>query len=829
MANRQWATNYPGSTVPQQCAEKLSPTREHHVKDAIHLPIIAAAPSASSGRCGRQDRRRLPSATGRARNGDRAHQFGVHHDQTTLAKTMFLASAHEPRTQSYQLPYTPLTKFNRRSRRRQPLQLLPPLPRRKSREVLENAPAQTTTVYEGGVRASPMWTVNEYAARLAPQNYRRLVEAPIELKPEAKARTSSAARTIRSLWGDYGGQPQEPDQHQPSCSLDSVPEEDPACPEFEDIELAESPMNTEDLTTNELEQLLRPWLLEKRRLNVGSSAVPPQRDRVKCTECVLTRIGGGFIRVGRGQKCAMCGCHIDADLNDVKLQGLERARLERALNSIERVDRKYHTLCGWIQTETKNFKEWKPSADSDTKALLDEVHSFHTGVREKKKRVYRQIVNEYGKDSAEAAELKELWAGLEVAERQYISQLGWKKKRGKLDKLHSKRQDKRSANPLERNENSEGDEGGSEEEIEECSADKKDSLDFSWDDDDTCAPLDDFFKIAAWKMRLRSAIYGKRDAAKLEPQGMIDWGLGAGAKGRGMRGLRALTKLVGNRAIRSDPDTTSSNVSGSSVTDETESDESTLLMKNRCESSKIGGVSADEDDEEDEPENLNPEFDFDFDEGPENLKPLTLLEQFCIIDSEQQEKYDAVFKMLLGDDTDGLGLTQEEVIKGLKTLNKDLMNEKEMAYVTQTLDLFRGMLDDKNPDGTPARVNLRQFSLTAALADRVNSLDPYIRDCVNKVDISALVRKKKAAIGIFTLDANSSGEMTLDDIEIILDAGRMKQSEKNEIMSALRRDTEGREVTFKDYLTYLPLFLNVHADIVNNTFNQERRSVALDN
>lgn len=71
----------------------------------------------------------------------------------------------------------------------------------------------------------------------------------------------------------------------------------------------------------------------------------------------------------------MCGCHIDADLNDVKLQGLERARLERALNSIERVDRKYHTLCGWIQTETKKFKEWKPSADSDTKALLDEVHS----------------------------------------------------------------------------------------------------------------------------------------------------------------------------------------------------------------------------------------------------------------------------------------------------------------------------------------------------------------------------------------------------------------------------------------------------------------------
>lgn len=139
------------------------------------------------------------------------------------------------------------------------------------------------------------------------------------------------------------------------------------------------------------------------------------------------------------------------------------------------------------------------------------------------------------------------------------------------------------------------------------------------------------------------------------------------------------------------------------------------------------------------------------------------------------------------------------------------------------------MLDDKNPDGTPARVNLRQFSLAAALADRVNCLDPYIRDCVNKVDMSALVRKKKAAIAIFTLDANSSGEMTLDDIEIILDAGRMKQSEKNVIMSALRRDTEGREVTFKDYLTYLPLFLNVHADIVNNTFNQERRSVALDN
>lgn len=124
-------------------------------------------------------------------------------------------------------------------------------------------------------------------------------------------------------------------------------------------------------------------------------------------------------------------------------------------------------------------------------------------------------------------------------------------------------------------------------------------------------------------------------------------------------------------------------------------------------------------------------------------------------------------------------------------------------------------------------VDLKTFIVTAALSRRIAALDPIVRDRVNKADYGALVEKKKAALRMFTMDANAQCELTKDSLEVILDSGRVHGEEKEAVLNLLTKDNSSI-IAYIDYLAYLPLFVDIHSDIVANSLDNTPRQIVPD-
>ena len=67
----------------------------------------------------------------------------------------------------------------------------------------------------------------------------------------------------------------------------------------------------------------------------------------------------------------------------------------------------------------------------------------------------------------------------------------------------------------------------------------------------------------------------------------------------------------------------------------------------------------------------------------------------------------------------------------------------------------------------------------------------------------------------------------MDALGIMLDAGRVVQADKNVVIDSLAKEGS-TELTFLDFVAYLPLFVNIHDDIRRNTLTQTRRSLMPD-
>ena len=68
------------------------------------------------------------------------------------------------------------------------------------------------------------------------------------------------------------------------------------------------------------------------------------------------------------------------------------------------------------------------------------------------------------------------------------------------------------------------------------------------------------------------------------------------------------------------------------------------------------------------------------------------------------------------------------------------------------------------------------------------------------------------------------GDRSVDDLMIMLEAGRLEESNKTVILEGVVRcnkDTLG----FLDFVAYLPLFVNIHDDINAEPLTTKRRSL----
>ena len=105
-------------------------------------------------------------------------------------------------------------------------------------------------------------------------------------------------------------------------------------------------------------------------------------------------------------------------------------------------------------------------------------------------------------------------------------------------------------------------------------------------------------------------------------------------------------------------------------------------------------------------------------------------------------------------DRDGSGsLEQEELVAGLRSVNKNLISPKELEYVQVVMHTATGN------ENAHASVGFELFSLMASLSERVVGLDSVVKRCIDSTDFEALRQKITKSKDLYFLNANKAGVM----------------------------------------------------------------------
>lgn len=183
----------------------------------------------------------------------------------------------------------------------------------------------------------------------------------------------------------------------------------------------------------------------------------------------------------------------------------------------------------------------------------------------------------------------------------------------------------------------------------------------------------------------------------------------------------------------------------------------------------------------------------------------------CLLPDTKIESYGLIFSALDPDGTGALGAAQ--LCCGLQTVCGHSLRNVEVDFVAEILDL----LQFEGPHKSDT-VNFQQFALAAALSETILDLDESVR---GQISLHELVARKRKAMLLYFVDATEDCKLHLDDLNSLLDAGRVGGIQKKQILNRLEQN--GDTITFMEYLAHLPLFLDLHEDIVENTFEGDRR------
>lgn len=210
------------------------------------------------------------------------------------------------------------------------------------------------------------------------------------------------------------------------------------------------------------------------------------------------------------------------------------------------------------------------------------------------------------------------------------------------------------------------------------------------------------------------------------------------------------------------------------------------------------------------------------------------LEDFLALPSEVVSIYRALF-LRLDSDKDYL-ITAMQLLEALLILTKRSISSGVLTYLFQLLEFIPENPSDRRvllslPKGSfldPKdsfrahvnfeRVTFKQFVLVATLALRFVSSSDEVKQAMMSVRQADAADLLKRGMGLFRIHiyGTKSNEMQLDDLEIELKAsGSFSQFEQDKIMSSIR-DTGVESLTFLEYLTFLPLFMNIHGNILTN-------------
>ncbi|KAK3544766.1 hypothetical protein QTP86_026774 [Hemibagrus guttatus] len=197
------------------------------------------------------------------------------------------------------------------------------------------------------------------------------------------------------------------------------------------------------------------------------------------------------------------------------------------------------------------------------------------------------------------------------------------------------------------------------------------------------------------------------------------------------------------------------------------------------------------------------------------LSPQTFdfLAKYCIISPEKLAAYRRAFEAV---DSDGDGyLSCFQVLLALKEIiPPELLTEEEEIYVYRILELV-----DFNV--TEGLTDLRLFAVVASLAQKIATLDDFMRSLISKLDFKSLEMKlyKAKQLFLFLLEGQSEGSeapqgrISAEQLLVELKAGGIREECEEEVRRELR---SLRSLDLLDFLAHLPLFILIHNSVIAN-------------
>jgi len=156
-----------------------------------------------------------------------------------------------------------------------------------------------------------------------------------------------------------------------------------------------------------------------------------------------------------------------------------------------------------------------------------------------------------------------------------------------------------------------------------------------------------------------------------------------------------------------------------------------------------------------------------------------------------------------------------DIEEALQEINSHLITKKEMQYIFHILNI-----------PGRKRIDIQLFSVIAAMSEKVAQVDPFIRKLINKFDYDALNTKMDRSKELFCLLSDNETDVPLGKIAarmlaVELAAGGVTPEHTQYVLSKFNRENNG-VVDILDFLTYVPLFIEIHDRILNAPLQLDR-------
>ncbi|KAM7367245.1 hypothetical protein PAMP_015160 [Pampus punctatissimus] len=199
--------------------------------------------------------------------------------------------------------------------------------------------------------------------------------------------------------------------------------------------------------------------------------------------------------------------------------------------------------------------------------------------------------------------------------------------------------------------------------------------------------------------------------------------------------------------------------------------------------------------------------------GCSNFEDFDFLAKYCIFSQEKLAEYKRAFE---AEDNDGDGyISCLQVLLALKNIiPPELLSDEEEIYVYRILE----MVDFRVRDGL---VDLKLFAVIASLAQKIATMDDFMRSLINNMDFRSLeVRLFKAKqLFLFLLEEQRweegalQGFISAEQLLLELKAGGIRLEQEAAIRLELQHIPP---LDLLDFLAYLPLFMLIHKSVISN-------------